>query len=136
MKDLIEKSWIIVVAVLAPIQSVIISVGVLVFADAITGIWASIKNGQGFNSAALRRTVSKLLIFQLCIITGFLVEQYLIGSIIPITKIIGGLIGLVELTSILENANKITGTNLFKLLIERLGSQNDIKQITDQTKKD
>lgn len=136
MKELAIKLGLVILAALAPIQAVIIAVGVLVMADMITGVWAAHKRGESIKSAGFRRTVSKLLIYQIAIITGFVVEQYLVGGIIPITKIIGGVIGLVELKSILENANSIVGGDIFKLIIERLGSQNDIKKVVDQDKKD
>lgn len=134
MKEWINKLLVVSIAALAPIQAVIISVGVLVLADMITGIWAAYKRNEPIKSAGLRRTVSKFIIYQIAIITGFIVEHYLIGDIVPVVKLIGGIIGLVELKSILENANSITGTDLFKLLIERLGSQNDIKQIINDAK--
>lgn len=112
-------------AILAPIKMVMITVGVLVFADLVSGVWAAKKRGEDIKSAALRRTVSKLLIYQMCIITGFMVETYLMGNILPIVKLLGGLIGVVELKSVLENSNTILGQDLFKLLIQKLGSQND-----------
>jgi hypothetical protein len=136
MKEWAYKVALVAVAALAPIQAVIISVGLLVMADMVTGIWAAHKRGEAIKSAGLRRTVSKLIIYQIAIITGFIVEQYLVGSIVPLVKILGGVIGLVEFKSILENANAISGTDLFKLVIERLGSQNDIKKIVETKKED
>lgn len=132
MKDFASKLLLVILAALAPIKTVIICVGVLVMADMITGVWAAYKKGESIKSAGLRRTVSKFVIYQIAIITGFIVEKYLVGDSIPITKVLGGMIGLVELKSILENANVITGTDLFRLLIERLGSQNDLKHILEE----
>jgi hypothetical protein len=132
MKEYLSKLLVVIIAALAPIQAVIISVGVLVLADMVTGIWAAYKRGETIKSAGLRRTVSKLLIYQIAIITGFVVEQYLVGGLIPIVKILGGVIGLVELKSILENANTINGSDLFKDLISRIGSQNDIKDLVNK----
>lgn len=138
MKEWLQKTLIVVAAILAPIKAVIISIGILVLANIITGVWAAVKRGESIRSAGLRRTVSKskLVIYQIAIITGFIVEQFLIGGLIPITKILGSIIGLVELKSILENANSISGTDLFKLLIERIGSQNDIKDLVSNAKND
>lgn len=132
MKEWLSKILLVSIAALAPIHAVIISIGVLVGADMLTGVWAAYKRGESIKSAGLRRTVSKLLIYQVAVITGFIVQQYLAGDIIPIVKIIGGVIGLVELKSILENANSISGTDLFKMILERLGSQNDIKKLIDK----
>lgn len=126
MRDWIEKLALVIIATLAPIHSVLVAVGVLIMADLVTGVWAAHKRGEKINSAALRRTVSKILIFNLAVISGFVVEKYLLSDIMPVSKIIAGVIGTVELVSILENANTITGTNIFQLLIQKLGSQNDL----------
>lgn len=113
------------ISVFAPIQSILITVGILIFTDLILGILAAKKRGERINSAAMRRTVSKMLIYQLAIITGFLCEIYLIGGLIPISKLVAGVIGMVEFKSILENSDTISGEPIFKKLIKRLGSDND-----------
>lgn len=114
-----------ILAILAPIQPVMITTGVLIFADLILGIWAAKIRKEPISSAALRRTVSKILIYNLTIISGFLVEKYLIVDLIPVTKLIAGVIGAVELKSILENADTINGESIFLSIIKNLGSQND-----------
>jgi hypothetical protein len=114
-----------VIAVFAPIKATIITVGVVIFVDLITGILAAKKRGEKPNSAAARRTISKALIYQTAVLTGFLIETYLIGGTIPITSIVGGLIGSVEALSIYENLNVLSERNLFGSLIKILGSAND-----------
>lgn len=112
-------------ATLAPIKPIMISVGILIFADLILGILASLKQNIPISSAALRRTVSKMVVYHIAILSGFLVEKYLIGDLIPATKLIAGVIGMVELKSILENSDIINGSPIFIGLIKKLGSQND-----------
>jgi hypothetical protein len=112
-------------AVLAPIHTMMAVVGFLIFADLVLGIWAAVKRGEAIQSSAMRRTVSKILVYQLAIISGFLCETYLIGGLIPISKLVAGVIGMVEMKSILENANGINGEPIFKSLIQKLGSDND-----------
>jgi hypothetical protein len=124
MKDFAAKLALVIVAALAPIHTVMIVVGILVFADLVTGVWAAVKTQQKFSSAKLRNSVSKAILYQIAVITGFIVEQYLIGDALPVTKIVGGLIGTVEAVSVFENINKILNTNLFAVLIEKLGSSN------------
>lgn len=113
------------VAFLAPAKMLIISVLALVLIDLITGIWAALKQGKKIESAVMRRTLSKLFIFQLAVISGFIVETYMLDNFFPVSKIIASVIGLVELTSILENSNKILGQPLFKAVLSKLGSDND-----------
>lgn len=125
MKEWIIKIITIIVTVLAPIHAVMISVGVLVIADLITGIWAAIKRGEKVRSAAMRRTISKMLIYQIALITGFIFERYILEDLIPMTKIVASVIGMVEIKSIFENLNTIYGSDLFKVILSKLGSEND-----------
>lgn len=112
-------------AILAPIHAIMTVTGILIFADFITGMWAAKKRGEEIHSAGMRRTVSKLLIYQIVVITGFVSETYMLGGALPLSKIAAGLIATVELKSILENANVILGYDLFKDLLAKLGSKND-----------
>lgn len=113
------------IAILSPIQAVILTVFILVISDLITGMIVAYKKKQQISSAAMRRSVSKLLIYESAIILGYICQAYLTGDFLPFAKIVGGLIGLVEITSIYENLNFLSGNNLFKGLIKRLGSLND-----------
>lgn len=53
---------------------------------------------------------------------GFLTEQYMTGDLVPVMKILAGLIGITELKSILENLEEITGMPIIKMLIDKLNS--------------
>lgn len=121
----LQKALVMLAIMLAPIQAVMLTVGFLIFLDLATGIWAALKRQEKISSAALRRTLSKMIIYQLAIISGFLIEHHIVGDSIPMIKILAGFISLVELKSILENSNVILGANVFKLLIRKLGSKND-----------
>ncbi len=116
-----------IIAHLEPIHAMLITVFVLIAADTATGIWASVKRGEGINSAGLRRTVTKGLVYTLAIICAWICEVHLLKSIMPIASVAASAIGIVELKSILENADSITGGSLFKSLIAKLGSINDKK---------
>jgi hypothetical protein len=113
------------VLMLAPIHPVIISVGILIFADVVFGVWAAIKKGERISSKRLGHTIGKLFVYQGMIITGFFVETYLIGGSVPIVKMCAGFIGMVEFKSLLENASAILGRDLFKDVIDKLGSKSD-----------
>lgn len=140
MKDLLNKyllpSIISAASVFAPIKGIIITVGVVIVVDLITGILAAKKRGEKITSAGLRRSLSKALIYQTAILTGFLMEKYLLADIVPITKLVAGAIGSVEALSIFENLNKISDNNLFSKVIELLGSINDKKKGSEEPPKD
>jgi phage-related holin len=132
-----------ILAVFAPIQMIIITTIILVFADLITGLVAAYKRGDFKNindikSSGLRRTVTKILVYLSAICLGFLVETVMLEGYLALSKIIAGLVSIVELKSILENLDAVNGSPLFKSLIKRLGSVNDeikedvIEKITEK----
>jgi hypothetical protein len=119
------------ISVFAPIVPMIIATIVLIILDLITGVWSSLKKGKVIASACFRRTVTKTAVYQIALITSFIVETYLVGNSIPITKITSSIIGLVEISSIFENLNSIYGTNIFKKILLILGSPNDPQNCKD-----
>lgn len=123
--NLISKFGILLFALVAPIQAVMTTVGFLIITDLLTGSWAAYKRGEKITSAGLRRTLSKMLIYQLCIISAFFIERHILQETLPICKIVAGVIALVEFKSLLENSNSILGVDIFKELIKKLGSRND-----------
>ncbi len=126
--DLLKTLLLASIAVLAPIHAIMGVVGFLIFADLFLGVWAAMKHGEKIKSSAMRRTVSKILVYQLVIISGFLCETFLLGGLIPISKLAAAVIGMVEIKSVLENANTINGGDIFKKMIQKLGSDNDKKE--------
>jgi hypothetical protein len=126
MKQLLTSLAISAFAVLAPIHTILLTVGITIFGDLVTGVWAANKRGEKISSAGLRRTISKIVVYNLAIVLGFIIEKYLLGDILPVSKIAAGLIGATEGLSIFENLNSISGNNVFKSLIDKLGSVNQL----------
>lgn len=124
MKTFLHGLLVSAVAALAPIKAVIITVGILILCDLITGVIAALKRKEKVSSAKLRNSVTKCLVYQTAVITGFLVQVNLLQDFIPIVNIVASLIGLTELTSLYENLNVIYGSNIFNRVIEQLGSKN------------
>jgi hypothetical protein len=131
----LKKIALVSLAALAPIKMILIAVGLLVFIDLVTGVWAARRRGENLKSSALRRTVSKMLIYQLTVISGFLLEHYLLDGLVPVAKLVGGVIGMVEFKSILENASSIAGEDIVNLVMNKLGSDNDPKIVKPAKKK-
>lgn len=124
IKGFIMPLLISIVAVFAPIHAILITTMVLIFMDLILGTYAAYKRGEEITSAGLRRTITKMFVYQIVLMTSFLGETYLLGGIIPVVKLVAGFIGLVEIKSLLENASSITNLD-FKSIIKKLGSKND-----------
>ena len=112
-------------AAVAPIQGAIIAAAILILSDLITGIVAARKRGEPITSSGLRRTVTKLFVFEMGILAGFVAGQYLLSGSPIFTNMVTGIVALTELKSIFENLNEISGTDLFKTIVTKLGSQND-----------
>ena len=97
---------------LAPIYPTMLAIGFLLMADMLVGIWAAYKNKETITSRKMSNTLSKILLYNFAIITGFVVEKYLLEEI-PFVKITAGLIALVEMKSLAENIYKATGLKLW-----------------------
>ena len=110
MKDWLLASIISIAAVFAPIKAILLVTGVLIAADLITGILAARKRGEQIKSAGLRRTITKVLVYNSAVMLGFLMEKYMLEGFIPVSKIAAGLIFIVEGKSIFENLDVINGS--------------------------
>jgi hypothetical protein len=132
MKSFLTNLLVSAAAALAPIKPVMITVGILIVSDLITGIWAARKRGETITSAALGRTVSKMVVYQTAVVTGFLLQRYLLADAMPIVNIVGGVIGLVEFKSFIENSNVIVGRDIMAEIIKKLGSKNLIQEIAEK----
>ena len=123
MKTLLTNAALAAILVFAPIKATLVTAMVLVLADLLTGILASRKRGEKITSSGLKRTVIKFLVYETVIMMGFLTEQYLTGDVVPVVKILGGLVGLTELKSVLENAEELTGIPLLQVIINKLSQE-------------
>ena len=108
------------VAVFAPIKGIIITTVVLVFVDLVLGVLAARKRGDPLTSSGLKRTVIKLLVYEVMLMLAFLAETYVMEGALPMVKIGGGFVGLVEFVSCLENLNEISGTNLLGPMLAKV----------------
>lgn len=113
-----------IVSVFLPIQPMLITVGVLIGADLVFGLIASYKMKEPITSSGLRRTVTKCFVYLSAVCLGYLAEHYLIGDLVPVSKLIAGTVGMVEMKSILESADIINGGSIFKAIVTKLGSEN------------
>ena len=118
-QDYIEAAAVSAWAVFAPIRAVMLTTGVLIFADLITGMWAAHRRGEEITSKGISRTLAKIFLYEMALAISYLVHQYMVGDSLPADKLVAGLIGLVELKSILENMNTINGSQVFSAVIDR-----------------
>jgi hypothetical protein len=131
---------------LAPIQGLMIAVAFAIILDTFFGIYRSIKvKGWKFiTSRRLSEIVSKMLLYQLCMICTYVIDFYLLSEIsnkffsieFMATKIAAMLLIFIESVSIKENFEKATGRDVWALLKSALGRAKEVKDsITDIVEK-
>jgi len=134
MKHFLHNLFLSLVAVLAPIKAVILTVGCLILADFLTGVFKAWRKKDPITSNKMKRTVAKMVMYQTAVITGFLLETYILDGI-PVTKLVAGIIGIVEFKSVLENIEAVTGIN-FSGLITKLQNPHTPLPKEEEEKKD
>ena len=113
IKTILIKISIAVVSLLAPLQESIIAIGFLIAVDLVMGLIASYRNNIALTSSRLKNTAVKMLVYNLLLISSFVCESFLI-PFIPMTKIALAFLGTVEITSLGESFQKITGISFIK----------------------
>ncbi len=124
MRNYVYATLTALIGIFAPVKEIMATMLVLIIADLITGMYAAYKRKESIQSSAIRRTVSKILAYEIAVALGFLAQAYLVKDLIPVANLIGSVVGLVELKSVLENLNSASGTDLLKAVIDKLGSDN------------
>lgn len=132
----------IILAFLLPIKEMILIVGLMIIFDTITGLYKSHKLKIAITSNKLSALISKMFLYQMCLITSFIVDKFVIGEFISIfsnipfflTKIVCLFMVGVEVTSITENYKSVTGFSVwdkFKQITRRI---KDVKQEIEEIK--
>jgi hypothetical protein len=122
MYDLIIKISLAVLAILAPIQTAILGVGFLIVADLITGIVAAYKRGEPIRSERLKNTAVKMLVYNLLLTSSFIAETYLTPWI-PFTNVALSFLAIIEVKSLGENFQSITGISFVTYLKSYLNNK-------------
>ena len=124
------KFWLLAsLAVFLPIKELMLTIGFLVAADMVVGIWKALKLKQRIRSRRMSDTITKLLLYQIAIMSGFLIESFIIAELIPITKLVATVIAVIEFKSIVESIESVTGKDLWSKLKTIIGRKSE--DITD-----
>lgn len=115
-------------AVLSPVKPMIYVALLAIILDTSFGIWRSVKKGgwKAIRSRRLSHVVSKSLLYCGAILFIFLVEKYIASDLLAhfiavdlvMTKIVAFFCVAVEIKSINESYESVTGKNLLKSLRE------------------
>ena len=124
------KFWLLAsLAVFLPIKELMLTIGFLVAADMVVGIWKALKLKQRIRSRRMSDTVTKLLLYQIAIMSGFLIESFIISELIPITKLVATVVAVIEFKSIIESIESVTGKDLWSKIKTIIGRKSE--DITD-----
>ena len=140
--NLIHEGWIFLLQLLTfillyltPISNFVNLVLVLIACDLITGIYASLKEGQKFKASKLRDTLEKFIFYSIAIIIAYLLQSIVhVGSEMP--RIVALYIGSIEVKSTYENISRITKTDIATSLWLILKEKLDIWIVELKSKKD
>ena len=107
---------------ISPIAGVLIAVGAFVFLDTIIGIWKAKKIKQKVTSRRLSSVVNKMLVYQLTVITFFILGHFIVNDIVKqfinidyaMTKVIAVVLISIEFFSIDESFKTATGKGLLE----------------------
>lgn len=117
------KIWLLgAAAALAPIHAAMATVLALVIVDLVTGVLVAYKLKEPLASNKLKKTVIKLVFYEVALVLSFWVGVYLTGPSVPVLQMVASIIGLTELASLLENFHILTGNKIFATLLGRVSA--------------
>ena len=123
-----------------PISGILGLLFALILADTATGIWKAKHLKQEITSRKLSAIISKILLYELCVILFFLIDYFILNDIVltvfsvplMLTKVLALILASIEIQSISENWRVVKGVNLYqsaKLLFSRA------KEVKDELNK-
>lgn len=112
MQDLLTSTTVYLSAFFLPTSIWIFSVGIFVFADFVTGVAASDKEGVPFSSKRAKDSVIKFAVYGVAILAAQSVSIHFFPEF-PALKLVSSLIAYVELKSMDENIKRLTGKSIF-----------------------
>lgn len=126
MKTYIATAVTSMIAIISPVAPMVYIALLSILLDACFGVWKSVKKGgwESFKSRRLSHTLSKSFLYSLAIILIFLVEKYIAGDLIAhfiaidliMTKVVAFFCVIVEVKSINESVEDVTGRNMLQCL--------------------
>ena len=129
MKTWLIHLWIGIVAFLTPLFPMALLVSTLIGTDFVFGLYRVYKTQEQINSRKMGHTISKMFLYNMAVLSVFMLEKIIIGTDIQFTKIAVGVIAMVELKSIDESFRILYGFSIYESLVERL------KRGTNENKK-
>ena len=130
-------------AVIAPVFPMVYIAILAILIDTGFGIWRSVKKGgwKAIKSRRLSHVISKSVLYSGAILFTFLIEKYIAADLVAhfiaidlvMTKIIAFFCVVVEIKSINESYESVTGKNILKSLREFITrAKEEVNDLTNQ----
>lgn len=128
----------------APVYGLLIAVGTSIILDTFTGVFKSVKlNGwKSIRSRKLSNIVSKMLLYEVCVLLLFLMDKHLLNEFVirafgieyMFTKICAIVLIFIELVSVKENIEEAYKIDIWSMLKKLLSRAKEIKSDIDDIK--
>ena len=123
-------------AFLAPIQGILITVGVLILADTILGVWKARKLKEKISSRKLSQIISKMFLYEGTIVLFFMIDKFMLGDILQqffaveylLTKVVALVLASIEVFSMDENYRAVRTYGLWHAFKKLVGRARDVKE--------
>lgn len=109
-----------------PTQAIISGLFLFIVLDLATGSIVAIRHGNKFEWDKAIKTVFKFILYPLAVIIAHVYETDF-ATVIPMTSLVAGVIGLFELKSIYTNMSVLLGYDLVGLIWEKVKTYADEK---------
>jgi len=121
-----------------PIHGILIAVGTAIILDTITGVFKSIKlkGLKSIRSRRLSQIVSKMLLYEICVLLLFVIDKFILNEFIfkwlsidfMFTKICAILLIFIELVSIKENIEEAYNIKVWDILKKAFLRVKEVKE--------
>lgn len=123
-------------AFLLPIKPLLMMVGLMILIDTVTGILKARKLNEKITSHKLGQVISKMLLYQICVMTLYGLDVFIVGELVAtftsiplfLTKLAATFFVGIEIVSINENLDEGYGINLFKRFKQMLIRAKNVKE--------
>jgi hypothetical protein len=133
-----------IILLFAPVYGLLVAVAAAIMLDTFTGVFKSVKRSgwKSIRSRKLSNIVSKMLLYEVCILLLFLMDKFLLNEFVKsafgfefmFTKICAILLIFIELVSIKENIEEAFKIDLWKMVKKLLSRAKEISSDVNDLK--
>ena len=116
----IEPLIVSIIAIIAPIKTLILTLTMLIVVDFIFGIYRAFRKGEPITSRKMSQSLPKILLYNIVIIVLYYTDHYVLQTGMQLEKLAAALICLVELKSIDESWTTVFGWSIWTKVIDGL----------------